>query len=128
MAQQGKRHADNQLLLALTCGATVETAAAQARISPSTAYRRLNEPEFQRRLQALRAEMVQRAAGMLTAAAMEAVKTLLSLQHTDQPGAVRLGAARTVLEMGMRLREVADLEQRLAELEQRLDAKDALSA
>jgi hypothetical protein len=33
---------------------------------------------------------------------------------------VRLGAARAILEQGTRLRELADLEERLAALEQRL--------
>jgi hypothetical protein len=48
------------------------------------------DPEFRQRLQALRTDMVQRAANVLTASAMEAVKTLLSLQEgsvADHPGA-----------------------------------------
>ena len=35
---------------------------------------------------------------------------------------VRLGAARAVLEIGLKVREVADIEQRLATLEERLGA------
>ncbi len=64
--------------------------------------------------------MVQRAAGMLTAAGTESIKTLLALQQASIPPAVRLGAARTVLEMGVRIREAADLESRLADLEQQI--------
>jgi hypothetical protein len=120
MAQKGRRNADQRLLLALACGATVEAAARQAGVSESTAYRRLAEPDFRRRLQALRADMVQRAAGLLTAAAVEAVKTLLELQKASAPYAVRLGAARAVLEIGTKLREAADLEERLAALEAQL--------
>jgi hypothetical protein len=97
----------------------VESAARQAGVSESTAYRRLADPDFRGQLQHLRTDMVQRTAGMLTAAAGEAVKTLLSLQQASIPAAVRLGAARAVLELGMKLREVADLEERLAALEQR---------
>jgi hypothetical protein len=41
------------------------------------------------------------------------------------PPAVRLGAIRTVLEFGMRLRVVTDLEERLEELE-RLHAEGRL--
>jgi hypothetical protein len=55
---------------------------------------------------------------MLTAAALEAVKTLLVLQQASVPAAVRLGSARAILELGAKLREVADLEARLAALEQ----------
>jgi hypothetical protein len=119
MAQRGRRNADQRLLLALACGATVESAARQAGVSESTAYRRLADPAFRRQLQQLQADMVQRTAGMLTAAAGEAVKTLLQLQQASTPAAVRLGAARAVLELGMKLREIADLEVRLAALEQR---------
>jgi hypothetical protein len=123
MARKKKDSADHKLLMALACGATVENAARQCGLSESTAYRRLKDPALQQQLQALRADMVQRAAGVLTAAATEAVKTLVLLQNTTTPAAVRLGAARAILEMGMRLREVADLEQRLAALEEHLLAQ-----
>jgi hypothetical protein len=64
--------------------------------------------------------MVQRTVGLLTAAAVEAVKTLLELQKASAPYAVRLGAARAVLEIGTKLREAADLKERLAALEEQL--------
>ena len=120
MAQKGKRNADHQLLLALACGASVENAARQAGVSESTAYRRLADSDFSQRLKDLRADMVQRTAGALTAAATEAVRTLLELQKPSAPPAVRLGAARSVLEIGMKVREVADLEERLTALEESL--------
>jgi hypothetical protein len=120
MAEQPRKKAEDVLLLALACGATVEAAAGQCRLSERTVYRRLADPDFRRRLQAVRADMVQRAAGLLTAAAVEAVKTLLELQKASAPYAVRLGAARAVLELGTKLREAADLEERLAALEQQL--------
>ena len=120
MAHKGRRSADNALHLALACGATVEAAARQAGVSVSTAHRRLSDPDFRRQLQTVRAEMVQRTAGMLTAAAMESVKTLLELQQVATASPVRLGAAKAVLEIGIRLREIADLEERLAAVEQQL--------
>jgi hypothetical protein len=115
---KGRRNADDRLLQVLACGATVAASAAQAGVSEATVYRRLAEPKFRQRLQRLRADMVQRTAGTLTAAANEAVRTLLELQKPSAPPAVRLGAARSVLEIGMKVREVADLEERLAALEQ----------
>jgi hypothetical protein len=120
MAQKGKRQADQKLLLALACGATVEAAARQAGVSESTVYRRLDDAEFRRQLQTMRGDMVQRASGMLTAASMESVKTLIVLQNTSTPPAVRLGAARSVLEIGIKLREVADLGERVKALEEQL--------
>jgi hypothetical protein len=117
---RGRRGADDRLLQILACGATVAAAAAQAGVSEATAYRRLAEPGFRRRLQALRADMVQRTAGTLTAAANEAVRTLLELLKGAAPPAARLGAARAVLELGMKVRETAELEQRLAALEEQV--------
>ena len=123
MPHQGRKGADQVLLTALACGATVEAAARQAGVSAATAHRRLRDRDFARRLQATRSDLVRRAAGMLTGAAGEAVKTLLALMRDTAPAAVRLGASRAALEMGMRLREVADLEERLAALEERLGAE-----
>lgn len=116
MAEQRKKNED-ALLLALACGATVEAAGRQCDLTERTVYRRLREPAFKARLQELRADMVRRSAGMLTAAAGEAVRTLLSLQKDSAPPAVRLGAARAVLELGIKVRELADLEVRIAALE-----------
>jgi hypothetical protein len=56
---------------------------------------------------------------MLTAAGGEAAKTLLALMKEPNPPAVRLGAARAALELGLKVREVTDLEERLAALEGR---------
>jgi AcrR family transcriptional regulator len=124
MPQQGRRNADQALLVALACGATVEAAARNAGVSQATVYRRLQDPEFQKRVQQVRSDMVQRTAGMLTAASMEAVKTLLELQKTPVPAAVRLGAARSVIELGTKLRETAEFEARLAILEQHMGPKE----
>src|SRR5262249_23506660 len=84
----------------------------------ATVQRRLLDPKFRARLQEVRSDMVARAAGTLTAASTEAIKTLLALQQSTIPHAVRLGAARSILEIGIKMREVADLEERLPALEQ----------
>jgi hypothetical protein len=86
VAQRGRRNADAALLLALACGATVEAATHAAGLSPATTCRRLKDPAFCQRLQDLRADMVQRTAGTLTAAAGEGVKALL---RTEQEGVAR---------------------------------------
>jgi hypothetical protein len=128
MPQRGRRSTDQLLLMALACGATVENAAVSAGISQATVYRRLKDPEFQQELCKTKTEMVNRTAAMLTAAAGEAVKTLLALQKDSTPPASRLGAARAVLELGVRIRESAELEGRIAVLESRLaENRDASS-
>jgi hypothetical protein len=85
MPQQGRRKANQVLLIALACGATVEVAANKAGVSPATVYRRLQDPKFQKELQQLRSDMVQRTAGMLTAAGGEAVKSLVALLKDTGP-------------------------------------------
>ncbi len=125
MSRNGRHSADDSLLMALACGAIVENAARQAGDSPRTAYRRLADAAFRQRLQTLRGDMVSRTSGTLTAAAGEAVRTLLELLKNPTSSSVRLGAARAVLEIGMKLREVAELERRLAELEERFDGQAA---
>ena len=118
MPQRGRKNADQLLLMALACGATVEAAARSAGISQATVYRRLHDTEFCNQLQQTKADMVQRTASMLTASGMESVKTLMELQKPLTPPAVRLGAARSVIELGVKIREVADLEKRLLALEE----------
>ena len=120
MAHRGRKTVDDLLLTALACGATAEQAARAANVSLRTVRRRLNDPAFAAKLQEMRSDLLQRASGMLTAASLEAVKTLVSLQGTTMPPPVRLGAARAVLELGLRVRELAEVEGRLALLERQL--------
>jgi hypothetical protein len=120
MAQNGKHADDPKIMLALTCGASVEGAARQAGVSERTVRRRLKDPRFMRKLNKLRAEMHLRLADQLTAASTEAVRTLVLLMKDGNSGTVRLGAARAVVELGTKVRETADLAIRLTELEQRL--------
>ena len=86
------------LLMALACGATVEAAASRAGLSQRTAYRLLATPWFRDQLQAVWAEMLQRATGMLTAGSLEASKTAIKLAQSAASEGVQLGAARLVLE------------------------------
>jgi hypothetical protein len=119
---RSRKNTDEVLLTALACGATVDNAAHTAGMSARTAQRRLKEPAFQQRLQEVRTDLIERTAALMTAAGLESVKTLIALQQAGSPAGVRLGAARTVLEIGPKLREVADLARRLAALEAQVRA------
>jgi hypothetical protein len=121
MANEGKRGADGKLLLSLACGATAEAAARQAGVSESTVRRRLRDNTFVRKLHKVRAEMHLRVADQLTAASTEGVRTMVQLMKETNSGSVRLGAARSVVELSTKVRETADLAIRMAELEQRLE-------
>ncbi len=113
-----KRAKDDSAILALACGASIETAAQKAGISKRTLQRRMADLEFRRQIQVVRGDMVQRHSGTLTAAGTEAIKTMLDLLKGNTPANVRLGAARTILEISVKYREAADIEERLVSLEQ----------
>ena len=114
---RGKRNAD-QLVQALAFGLTDQQAAQQCGLSLRTVYRRKAEPDFQQRLKALQAEVLQRALGVLTATAPVSAKTLLELQKDNVPYAYRLGAARTNLQCVLKWRNDLDLEDRVRALEE----------
>jgi hypothetical protein len=112
---QGK--AEERLIQTLACGASIEGAARECGASSRTVHRRLADPEFRRRVQQIRSDMMQRIAGSLTAASTEAMRTLLELMKPTVSPTIRLGAARTVLECAMRMNEFTELEDRVAEME-----------
>jgi hypothetical protein len=116
----GRQRADDVLLVALASGSTVEAAAAQADVSESTVYRRLTEPAFTTRLTQMRAAMVDRAIALISAAGAQAVRVLSDLLDEKEKPAVRLGAARAVLELGSKLRTEGDLAARLEAAERAL--------
>jgi hypothetical protein len=124
MADRGRRNPD-ALALALAGGATVRDAARSAGMAERTAYRLWADPTFRRRVSQLRGEMTIRAVGRLTDAMSEAVDTLRALLSCESLG-VRLGAARSVLQLGVELREASELEDRIAALE--AEAKGATDA
>lgn len=76
-------------------------------------------PAFRERVQALRGELTASAAGRLAGAMSAAVDTLRALLDGESE-TVRCSAARAILDVGVRVREQVELEQRLAALEQRL--------
>jgi hypothetical protein len=120
MAENGRRKGDAALVLALAGGQTARDSARAAGVGERTATRRLADPDFRRRVVETRAALVERATGQMADAMSAAAETLRGLLEARSE-AVRLGAARAVLELGMKLRESAALEQRLNELERRLD-------
>jgi hypothetical protein len=122
MKNEGRNRADELLLTRLAAGATVEQAANAAGLSARTAYRRLADPVFTRRLAQARDELISSALGELVECASEAVATLRALLSASDER-VRLGAAKSTLEQLLRLRETLTLSQRLAVLERTMQQR-----
>lgn len=118
VAGSGRRNADEALALAVASGRTLRDAAVAAGIGERTATRRLADPAFRRRVTELRGDMVDRALGKLADGMAEAADCLRRLLSASSETA-RLGAARALLELGAKLRESVELEQRLQALEER---------
>jgi hypothetical protein len=117
MARAGRKKAEATLLRLLACGASAESAARTASVAVRTVHRRLKDPRFQQKLLDAQTQMLQHTSAMATAASAESVKTLLELQGAGNPPGIRLGAARAMLENGLKLRLHAEVERRLAALE-----------
>jgi hypothetical protein len=118
MTAGDRRSADSALIAGLAAGLTIEDAAKAAHIGESTAYRRLKDEAFRQQVREVRAEVLARSVGRLSAATVAAVETLQQLLRAEGDQ-VKLGAARAILDQVIRLREHTDLEERIAELEAR---------
>ncbi len=89
---------DDQLFAALVSGCHVEAASRIAGISERTVYRRLAEPEFRRRLDSARENLRESILAKLSDAGLDAVSTLWDLMGSSQDDAVRLKAAKSILD------------------------------
>jgi uncharacterized protein (DUF849 family) len=125
MTGHGRKKTDEALALALATGLTVEAACRHANVSESTGYRRLREDSFRKRVEAIRSELLERTVGALTALGPGAVGTLGELVRAAQSETVKMGACRAALEHLFRGRELLTVEQRLSEIEKRIEEADA---
>ncbi len=122
MAHSGRANADAALIVALASGLTQQQAAQQAGVNLRTVARRWADLAFRAQVANAQSETVWQVAARLSAAGVLATSTLLRLLKAESES-VQLGAARAILEMGMKAREAAELEQRIATLEERLAAQ-----
>ena len=79
MAARGRSGSDSALIAALAGGATHEAAAQQAGVGERTVRRRLEDPDFARRVDEARAALLEQAMAQLSRAATGAATTLVML-------------------------------------------------
>jgi AcrR family transcriptional regulator len=96
---------------------TVEDAAAAAGISTASAYRWMRDPDVVERLRQARREAWGRAMAQLQEAGPEAVESLRKILREAEGESPRVSAARTILELGVRVVELGDIEERIEKLE-----------
>lgn len=107
-----------QAILALLSAPTITQAAAICGVGERTLRRWLTEDAtFQAEYEAVRRATFQAAISRIPALTVKAVTTLADLLGTSKPPAVRLGAARTVAEIGMHQYDAETILRKLDDLE-----------
>jgi hypothetical protein len=117
MARNGRREA---VALALARGRTVRDAAADCGVGERTVHTWLRDPDFRARVDAIRSELFTMAVGRLAELSGQAADALGGLLASPSE-AVRLQAARAVLDHGPRLREHVDLARQVEELRRQME-------
>ncbi len=111
------------LALHLAKGLAVAQAATAAGVAVRTAFEWRADPAFAARVKELRGELFAQAVGILASVnGLAAAKIGCLIQSDDEK--VALAAVKATLELGRSLRETEDLQERLAELEERLRARE----
>jgi DNA mismatch repair ATPase MutS len=111
----------HKALAALLSEPTVTAAAAKVGIGERTLHTWLREPAFDAAYTALRHDAVGLAVGRLqhaTGSAVDALIEVLDTKDAPAPAAVRVSAAKVIIEYALRFRELDELESRIAQLEQ----------
>ena len=113
---RGRANADDIIAAALAAGRTHQDAATAAGVSAKTVFRRAADPAFKARVAELRSALVRSAAGRLADGMAEAAGVLRALLGNDDPH-IRHKAAVKVIELGVKVADLAELEARIGELE-----------
>jgi hypothetical protein len=109
-----------QAIVALLSAPTIVEAAARVGIGESTLRGWLSDdPSFQAAYEAARRATFQAALNRIPALTGRAVDTLAALLGDQEPPTVRLGAARTVAEIGMHQYDAETILRKLDEIEAR---------
>jgi hypothetical protein len=112
-----RSNADHLIVAALAAGSTNQDAAATAGVNERTVRRRLEDPAFRAQVDEARRAAIDLAVARLSDSAAFAATTLRQLAEGAQAETVRLGACRTILELGLKWREHGDLTARIEQLE-----------
>jgi hypothetical protein len=101
-------------------GATLAEAAASCNISESTIRRWLKDPDFSRHYMEARRRTLEATVNLLGHKAVGGVLTLSDISESKEaPAAVRVSAARSLVELAIKAAEVQEISDRLDALEER---------
>ncbi len=111
-------------LQALLVTPTTRAAAEAAGVSEATIWRWLADADFSAVYREARTKSLESTLTALQAAGADAVKALRDVMNdTNAKGSERVSAAKAIIELGLKGRDVLETEERLAALEERLAAQ-----
>jgi transposase-like protein len=111
-----------QAIIALLEEPTVRDAAERVKVSPNTLYKWMALSDFDQAYRQARHEAMGVAIARLQQASSEAVRTLEEVMaDTEATPASRVTAARAVLDLALKATEIEQIEERLAQLERKVE-------
>ena len=119
MRQNETLEKDTTLALALASGMSITDAAANVGLGRTTVYRKLESPDFHRRVCEFRDKLIAVALGRIADNLTRAANALAGLLDAPEPH-IRIRAARALFSMGVRLRDSIDLTARVRAVETEL--------
>ena len=116
---------DDEILKALLTSGSPTAAAKQLGISSTTVLNRLKMPEFAKKYETARGEILQNTVNKMTAALSGAIETLAMIMNdADVPASVRVSAADGILRHSLRYIDAVEFEKRLRAVEERNDNEE----
>jgi len=107
-----------KVILALLRTPTIKEASQQSGVGERTIWRWLQDDTFQEAYMEARKEAFSRAVGLLQQALSEAILVLREMMNNPETrDSSRVSSARAILDIGLKARELDDLEERISKLE-----------
>jgi len=103
-------------LAAILSTSSITEASKKAKLSETTLFRYLRDPEFQSAFRSARRDLVEAATGKIQQATTEAVETLTRNLHCEIPSA-EIRAAQIILDAAYKGTELMDILERIEALE-----------
>ena len=112
---------NEQVIAALLATSSIREAAAVANCHENTVAKLLQKPEFADQYKIARQELLRSTLDKLQAINAQAVECLATVMSSAKsPASAKVSAARTTLEMSLRIIEIVDVTERLAAIERKV--------
>jgi hypothetical protein len=122
MSDEPENGSKAQLAIALARGVLAANWARAYKVSKNTAYRWAREPEVRKLVESCRRQMIDQAVGRMTKQTVWAASGIVALAKTADSDTVRLRALRSIFSDMITASKYSGLEQRMCELEERVES------